>query len=109
MKEIELGQHEAICQKWEESEKNWGVRPDGFSLHLSFAALKRFVHAYWDAMPDDAPEAYSRPDGTPYIVGVSQEIAHKIQEAGDGLRFSKAYKYPGSGGIDGWEHHSSDE
>lgn len=24
-----------LCQEWEESERSWGVRPDGASLHFT--------------------------------------------------------------------------
>lgn len=27
--------HGVICQKWEESERGWGTRPNGYSLHLA--------------------------------------------------------------------------
>lgn len=98
---VELGPNAAICQKWEESERGWGTRPDGFSLHLSMDGLRQFVKAYWDRMPDTPPDEYSRPDGQPYPVGVSDDTIEEIRAAGDGLRYYNN-DYPGSGGIDGW-------
>lgn len=62
-KQIELGAIEAHCQKWEESEEGWGVRPDGFSLHLTKEGLKRYINEYWDSMPEEIPAEYSRPCG----------------------------------------------
>lgn len=103
-KQIESGTNQAICQKWEESERGWGTRPDGFSLHISFEALRNYVQDHWDSLPDQAPDEYSRPCGTPYPVGVSNGVMAQIEEAGEGLRFYEfqGYGYPGSGGIDGW-------
>ena len=100
--QIELGPNPAICQKWEESERGWGTRPDGFSLHLSFESLKRYIKRYWDSMPDYAPDEYSRPNGEPYPVGVSDEIFSELETSEDGIRYYSHYEYPGSGGIDGW-------
>lgn len=100
--QIELGPNPVICQKWEESEKGWGTRPDGFSLHLSLEGLRKFIKDYWDGMPDEAPDEYSRPDGTPYPLGVSDEVLAQIEEAGGNKMYPSSFGYPGSGGIDGW-------
>ena len=99
---IEEGLNQVICQKWEESERGWGERPDGFSLHLSYEGLERYIKEYWRGMPPAVPDEYSRPDGTPYPVGVSGDVTGQIEETGDGLRFYSNYEYPGSAGIDGW-------
>ena len=100
--QIELGSNEAICQKWEESEKGWGTRPDGFSLHLSYDALHTYIKAYRDRLPDETPDEYSRPSGTPYPVGVSDTVIAMLRATGGSLLFNANYDYPGSGGIDGW-------
>ena len=106
-KSIEEGINQVVCQKWEESERGWGCRPDGFSLHLSYEGLARYIKFYWDSMPNEAPDEYSKPDGTPYPVGVGDSILAQMQEdretgGGGDLRFPSFYEYPGSGGIDGW-------
>lgn len=98
---FELGANPAICQKWEEREYGWGERPDGFSLHLSYDGLSRFVQEYWDGMPDEVQSEYSIPLGMPYDIGVSDEVYKDLQEAGTGLRYYES-NYPGSGGVDGW-------
>jgi len=101
-KYIELGSNVAVCQKWEESERDWGTRPDGFSLHLSVEGLKKYIAAYWNSMPDAIPDEYSRPDGQPYPVGISDEVMELLKENDGSARFYADYEYPGSGGIDGW-------
>lgn len=102
-KQIETGENFAVCQKWEESERGWGERPDGFSLHISYEGLQRYIKKYWDRMPDSTPDEYSRPSGTPYEVGVADSVIEEIKLAGDGIRFySHEYRNPGSGGTDGW-------
>jgi hypothetical protein len=55
-----------ICQKWEESERGYGTRPDGYSLHRSRAALHEYIQEYNDKLPPEPPDEYSRPCGEPY-------------------------------------------
>jgi hypothetical protein len=57
-------------QKWEESERGWGTRPDGYTIHSRKEDIDNFLKAmrarekehYGDTVPDE----YSRPDGDPY-------------------------------------------
>ena len=100
--QIEAGPHTVVCQKWEESEAGWGTRPDGFSLHLTFNGLKKYVSDYWDRMPEEAPAEYERPHGTPYEIGVSDSVKLKLEEKDGDMRFGTNFRYPGSGGRNGW-------
>lgn len=57
-------------QKWEESERGWGTRPDGFTIHRE----KGHIDLYLKRMREQeavyykgaVPNEYSRPCGTPY-------------------------------------------
>lgn len=63
-----------LVQLWEESELNWGVRPDGYSLHVSEPNRRAFIAAYWETMPDNPPREYSRPSKRePYWVEIEDE------------------------------------
>ncbi len=101
--QIESGDHPVVVEKWEESERGWGTRPDGFSLHFSLGCLERYIKKYWDGMPDEAPDEYSRPSGTPYEAEVSDQVFLDVYNSGLGLRFYSNYAYPGDGGPDGWK------
>ena len=90
-----------VCQKWEESERGWGVRPDGYSLHLTNGDLKAFIAAHWAKMPPTAPDEYSRPSGTPYVCAVDAKTYRKIKKSESGIRLG-SNDYPGDGGPDGW-------
>ncbi len=68
---------------WEESERGWGVRPDGCSLHLTQKDCERYVKKYWVGMPKEAPDEYSRPSGNPYPVQVSQKLYSELLESND--------------------------
>lgn len=56
----------AWVQQWTESERGWGQRPDGFTVHRTRADLLQYIADYWARMPDEAPDEYSRPDGKPF-------------------------------------------
>lgn len=55
----------AYAFQWEESERGWGVRPDGISLHTSEQDAKDFVdehfNRYRGRYGDTVPDEYDRP------------------------------------------------
>lgn len=77
---------EVVCVSWEESERGWGERPDGCSLHLTRDDYQTFLKQYWDSMPGGVPDEYSRPAGEPVTAHVSRDLYKRIQESGKGLR-----------------------
>ena len=89
-----------IVQKWEESERGWGSRPDGYSLHLTDADRRAYITEYWDGMPDEVPDEYSRPDGTPYGWDADEATYERVHASRNGVREYRPV--PGSGGTDGW-------
>lgn len=77
--------HQVIRQDWLESERGWGFRPDGYSLHLSEEDRVQFINDYWARMPDYVPDEYSRPSGEPETVTATPEqynelLAQKMDE-----------------------------
>lgn len=89
-----------IVQKWLESERGWGVRPDGYSLHLTDRNLQDFIAEYWARMPNEAPEEYSRPDGAPYTWEAGKKVYEEVKASKNGIR--DYGEPPGSGGVDGF-------
>lgn len=77
----------AILREWEESERGWGIRPDGFSLHLNEAEMERHEKEYWAGMPTKTPDEYSRPSdkGNPVFI-LSDELKRELLKKGS-LRF----------------------
>lgn len=82
-----------VKQNWEESELGWGVRPDGYSLHLNAEDRNSFVTEYWDRMPNETPVEYSRPAGEPRYIPVEITVFNSLKKAQKegkpGLRFYK--------------------
>ncbi len=72
---------------WEESERGWGERPDGYSLHLTPESVLQFVEDYWATMPDEVPDEYSRPTGEVYATLVESEIYTQVAASKNGIRF----------------------
>lgn len=52
----------AILVEWVESERGWGIRPDGYSVHVSKETAEQYIKDYWAMMPQQAPDEYSRPE-----------------------------------------------
>lgn len=74
-----------VLQAWLESERGWGSRPDGYSVHLSVEASKTFIENYWaeekKRNPSGVtPECYSRPNGSPTIKDVEQKIYNRLRK-----------------------------
>jgi len=66
-----------VVQDWEESERGWGVRPDGHSLHLSVDDSVKFINNYWvenhKRHGGGVPDEYSRPSGSPKLMDVNEK------------------------------------
>ena len=83
-----------ICQGWEESEAGWGVRPDGFSLHLTLEDCEAYAEAFWKRQKDffrnegvsGTPNEYTRQSGRPFETIVNQTIYDKIAASENGIR-----------------------
>ncbi len=73
-----------IAQAWEESERGWGVRPDGVSLHLTLNDCQKFRDEYWERerarTGGVVPDEYSRESGPPFSKLVSEKIYKALEE-----------------------------
>jgi len=97
-----------VVQKWEESERGWGTRPDGYSIFLSETAHRAYMQAFSDKQQADyartktVPEEYTRPDGEAYLADVDEETYNKLKASPNGVLSFNSNNYPGSGGKSGW-------
>jgi len=84
----------AIMVSWTESERGWGYRPDGVSLHISSADAKEYIAKYWSRMPKEVPDEYTRNDDDGKSIGVTPELYHRIRESkGSTLRLGPGEYY----------------
>lgn len=84
--------HTVIGQNWEESERGWGTRPDGFTLHLTKEDREAFINGYLDRQkkyneehlgPGITPDEYTRVAGEPRLISVSDEIYQSLMASKD--------------------------
>lgn len=70
--------------EWEESERGWGVRPDGYSFHRTPEEAKQYIQDYWSRQPKgEVPDEYSRPSSeTPRLIEVSEGLYNHVMENG---------------------------
>lgn len=74
-----------LQQDWVESERGWGKRPGGCSLHVGPEDRKLFVDKYWDGMPRHIPSEYPMPVGKPREVEVEDELYSKVRNSNNGV------------------------
>ena len=54
--------NKCFFQKWEESERGWGVRPDGCSIHLDTDSYKKYLNGIYVVRQNESiiPNEYDR-------------------------------------------------
>jgi hypothetical protein len=82
--------HTVFAQAWEESERGWGIRPDGASLHKSLEDCKAFRAEFWrqerERNPSGiAPNEYTRESGQPHLVEVGDDLYAQILASKNGI------------------------
>jgi hypothetical protein len=69
-----------VLQLWEESEKGWGVRPDGCSLHTDVIECQNHIKSIYNSRSKEVPSEYSRVCGKPLYVHVSDTLYNLVQK-----------------------------
>lgn len=68
---------------WEESERGWGTRPDGYSFHRSQDEATKFINEYQSKLPKEVPDEYSRPlSENARLIEVSESLYDYVTEFG---------------------------
>ena len=74
-----------VVQQWEESERGWGTRPDGVSVHLTEQNLKMYLEGYYAELAAEhrevAPHEYSRPVMRPMTVLAPIDIYASVDKS----------------------------
>ena len=99
--EIPTGNKLIICQKWEEIERGWGTRPDGFSLHVSIESLKKLI-VQQRQLAEEYPEEFSVPDGQSYPYETDDATYQVLVDNGGSKWYPRGYSYP-HGSVGGWQ------
>ena len=84
--QADLEKRVVVRQDWLESERGWGPRPDGCSLHKTIEDCRQYIDEYWQKMPDSVPDEYERPSGEPYQMAVPGDVYESLAESRCGIR-----------------------
>jgi hypothetical protein len=74
-------ENQVVLQLWEQSERNWGVRPDGCTLHSNVIECRNYINKIYETRQDntDIPDEYERICGEPLYVQVDSDLFEMIQ------------------------------
>jgi len=74
--------NKCYLQRWEESERGWGTRPDGCSLHLTKDHMLEYIDGIYSSRENDTevPDEYDRTCGEPMECFVDDELFEKIDD-----------------------------
>lgn len=66
---------EVVVQNWTETERGWGQRPDGYTVHLSLEDCRKyradFMENQRSTLGEEVPDEYTFPSGEPYLASIS--------------------------------------
>ncbi len=76
--------NKVIMQLWEESERGWGIRPDGCSLHISTIERKDFIDKIYKSREnmDIVPDEYDRVSGDEMEVFIEDSLFELVKIKG---------------------------
>lgn len=75
--------NKCVFQLWEESERGWGVRPDGCSIHLDDTELKNYLDNIYNNRGYEVPNEYDRTVGDSIECFISDNLYNKLLESGN--------------------------
>lgn len=71
-----------IIQLWEESERGWGVRPDGCSIHVNEERKELYINGIYNNRGVDVPDEYDRPIGNSIECFISDDLFDRVSQSG---------------------------
>lgn len=74
--------NKCILQIFEESERGWGVRPDGCSIHLDEKSRVDYIDGIYKNRSSVVPDEYDRPVGNPIECFISDNLFEKVSQIG---------------------------
>lgn len=95
-----MADHYVFVVLWEESERGWGCRPDGYTLHINEQEAKKYIMKHDKSLPQTyVPDCYTRV-ATSYLAKVSKKIYDEVKKNksmwGNSSSWSGAPKQPGT-------------
>ena len=72
--------NKCYLQRWEESERNIGLRNDGASLHLNIDSHKDYLDFLSKERGEEVPQIYSFVSGPPVEVFIEDDLYKELSE-----------------------------
>ena len=74
--------NKVILQLWEESERGYGSRPDGCSIHIDEKIQKEYTDISYKNRGDDVPDVYERLVGDPFFAFIEDGLFEILKRDG---------------------------
>ena len=74
--------NKVYLQIWEESDFDWGIRPDGCSLHLSIMDRNIYIDSIYSKRDPEIPKEYERIIGEPVEVSINDQLFKFLEKSG---------------------------
>jgi len=84
--------YQAHAVNWIESERGYGQRSDGYSLHLTGEDVELFIEQH--GRIEGNAECYSRPDGEKFLVIIDEILYDYLEEQKKNEVFGQRYAFP---------------
>ena len=72
--------NKVVLQLWEESEKGFGTRPDGCSIHIDLNNRNNYIKSIYDSRGDMVPNTYDKIIGSELEAFIDDELFKKLNE-----------------------------
>jgi hypothetical protein len=70
--------NKVVLQLWEESEKGFGTRPDGCSIHIDLYNRNNYIRYIYGSRGDIVPETYDKIIGSELEAFIDDELFKKL-------------------------------
>ena len=74
--------NKVILQIWEESERGWGTRPDGCSMHIDLKERENYIQTIYDSRKSETsiPDEYERIVGEGVEAFIEDSLYNLVQK-----------------------------
>jgi hypothetical protein len=70
--------NKCVLQFWEESIRDFGIIPDGCSLHIDLDEHRNFLKSFYDKRDGNAPDEYDRIFGDEIVCFISDSLYNNL-------------------------------
>ena len=70
--------NKVVLQFWEESERGWGVRPDGCSIHLDSNERNNYIKSIYSDRGSEVPDEYERIVGDELVAFIEDVLFERL-------------------------------